>query len=290
MDGERLAAAFIANSALTPGDHTALAAELGELVARAHAEAPNVAIDPVAFVAYVAERAMLDGDGCALLRPLHAGALWIACGCVRGEPSALAAFEAHYADEIHDALARNFDRGLAEDAELRLRERLFLVADDDMPRLASYAGRGDLGAWLRAAAVRTAIDLMRSRREIAVADPGAVAEATAASDPLLAELKERYREEFRVAFREAMATLGDRERTLLRYTYVEDLTIDEIAGLYRVHRATAARWLAAIREALFDATRARLMQRLELRGSEVDSVLRLIDSHLEASVRGVLRP
>jgi len=204
--------------------------------------------------------------------------------------NALAAFETRYAGEIRDALARNFDRGLAEDAELRLRERLFLVAEDDTPRLASYAGRGDLEAWLRAAAVRTAIDLMRARREVAVADPGAVVEATVASDPLLAALKDHYREEFGVAFRETLATLGDRDRTLLRYTYAEGLTIDEIATLCRVHRATAARWVAAIREALFDTTRAGLMQRLEPPASDVDSVLRLIDSQLDVSLRGVLRP
>lgn len=289
MDDERLTSAFVASSALAPRDRDELATELASLIARARAEVPSVALDPLVFVTYVAERATFDGDGRPVLRPLRAGALWIACGCVCSDSSAVAAFETQYAGDIRDALSRNFDRGLAEDAELRLRERLFLVAEDDTPRLASYAGRGDLGVWLRAAAVRTAIDLMRARREVAVADPGEVVAATAASDPLLAALKDHYREEFGVAFREALAALGDRERTLLRYTYAEDLTIDEIAKLYRVHRATAARWIAAIREGLFDATRAGLMQRLELPANEVDSVIRLIDSQLDVSMRGVLR-
>jgi RNA polymerase sigma-70 factor, ECF subfamily len=191
-----------------------------------------------------------------------------------------------YASQITGALGRSFDRGLADDAELKLRERLFLVGEDDAPRLASYSGRGDLGAWLRAAAVRTAIDLMRTRRVVPV-DPHALGDAGAAVDPLLAALKQRYRDEFRAAFAEASAQLTDRERTLLRYRFLDGLSIDEIALLYRVHRATIARWIAATRESLFEGTRTRLMARLAVTDSEVDSVLRLIDSQLEASIEAL---
>jgi len=106
----------------------------------------------------------------------------------------------------------------------------------------------------------------------------------AAIDPLLAALKSRYRDEFRDAFAETAAVLTDRERTLLRYRFLDGLSIDEIGVLYRVHRATVARWLAATRETLFEGTRTRLMSRLAVSDSEVDSVLRLIDSQLDASL------
>ncbi|HSD86847.1 MAG TPA: sigma-70 family RNA polymerase sigma factor, partial [Kofleriaceae bacterium] len=144
-----------------------------------------------------------------------------------------------------------------------------------------------LRAWLRAAAVRTAIDLMRARRAVPVA-PQELADA-AAFDPILAGVKQRYRDEFRTAFADASQQLTDRERTLLRYKFVDDLSIDEIGTLYRVHRATVARWLAAIRETLFEGTRSRLMGVLELDELEVDSVLRLIDSQLDVSI-SALRP
>src|SRR5205085_8363572 len=121
---------------------------------------------------------------------------------------------------------------------------------------------GALGPWLRAAAARTAIDLMRTRRELP-ADPAALADV-ASFDPLLAQLKLRYREEFRGAFREAAAGLVDREVTILRYKFVENLSIDEIGIIYGVHRATVARWIAAIREALFDGTRKQLADRLAI--------------------------
>src|SRR5262249_35851216 len=149
-------------------------------------------------------------------------------------------------------------------------------------------GRGGLVPWLRAAAMRTAIDLMRARREFP-SDADHLAEVAGTFDPLLAALKQQYRDEFRTAFRDAAAELTDRERTLLRYRFVDDLTIDEIGVLYRAHRATVARWIATIRESLFEGTRAHLVARLMLSEGELDSVLRLIDSQLEISLDAVIR-
>jgi RNA polymerase sigma-70 factor (ECF subfamily) len=256
-----------------------------ELVARARAEVPEVALDPVAFAAYAAERATFDAHGRPRLTTLRAGELWIAFGCVEGNAAAITEFERRFAPEITQALRRTFELALADDAELKLRERLFLVATDDAPRLASYAGRGPLGSWLRAAAMRTAIDLMRARREVA-ADPEALG-ALDKAHPLLAPLKQRYREEFRSAFANAAAQLTDRERALLRYRFLDDLSIDEIGLIYQVHRATVARWIAAIRESLFEATRTNLMTTLDISDSEVDSVLRLIDSQLDVSIEAI---
>src|SRR5580704_1274657 len=206
VDPEGIGAAFIARLAAPHAvDPTRLAVELADVIARARDEAPGIDLDASAFAGYLAERVTLDVHGQPVLASVRAGALWIAYGCVVGDRPALAAFEATYAPEVTNALARSFDRGLAEDAELHLRERLFLVGDDDLPRLASYSGRGDLRAWLRAAAVRTAIDLMRSRRAVVV-DPADL-DAGLAVDPLLERLKQRYREEFRSAFRDAAALL-----------------------------------------------------------------------------------
>src|SRR5689334_10628095 len=116
VDGERLGAAFLAHlpaqlreGVRPPGD--ALAA----LLARARSEAPGVDLDALAFVAYVAERVTFDRHGQPVLAPLHAGALWIAFGCVGGDAAAVAAFEATYGGEMTSALTRSFERGLAED-------------------------------------------------------------------------------------------------------------------------------------------------------------------------------
>ena len=262
--------------------------ELVALVARARTEAEGVELDPREFVGYVAERVTFDQLGCPALRSLRAGDLWVAFGCVTGMASAIEMFEARYAPEITGALRRSFELGLAQDAELRVRERLFLVAEHEAPRLASYAGRGDLRTWLRATTVRMAIDVMRARREVPVA-PDSLGDLGEVADPLLASLKLRYRDEFKIAFGEAASALTDRERTLLRYRFLDDLSIDEIGALYRVHRATVARWIAAIREGLFEATRARLMSRFGISDTEADSVLRLIDSQLDISIETLMR-
>ncbi|HEY5926990.1 MAG TPA: sigma-70 family RNA polymerase sigma factor [Kofleriaceae bacterium] len=286
---DELAAAFLTRlPAEFRGNADAIAGELHELVARARREAPDVDLDPLGFVAHAAERVTFDAQGRPALGSLHAGDLWIAYGCVAKHDGALAAFEVRFAPEIKKALSRSFERALAEDAEHKLREKLLLVGDDELPRLASYAGRGALGGWLRAAAVRMAVDLMRSRRELP-ADPASFGDAAAGNDPLLASLKERYRTEFRAAFGEAAAQLTDRDRTLLKYRFVDGLSIDEIGPLYGVHRATIARWLASTRENLFELTRATLMARLSIADSDVDSILRLIDSQLEISIEAVMR-
>lgn len=148
-------------------------------------------------------------------------------------------------------------------------------------------GRGALGSWLRVAAIRAALSVLRSRREVPV-EPSAFDDVATAADPLLAALKQRYREAFGEAFRRAASSLTDRERTILRYRYVDDLSIDQIGALYRVHRATIARWVASIREGLFEATRAQLSAALDLSDSDVDSVLRMIDSQLDISIESVL--
>lgn len=281
---DELSAAFASRLASDVGVD---AGEVRDLVARARFEQPGIELDELAFVAHVAERVTFDVRGAPVLRPLHAGDLWIAFGCVTAAPAAIARFEEQYAPEIRTALRRSFEHALSDEAELRLRERLFLVGADEVPRLASYAGRGALRPWLRSAAVRSAIDLVRARRELP-SDPDDFGELGSV-DPLLARLKQTYRDEFRAAFAGAASELSDRDRTLLRYRFLDGLSIDEIGVLYRVHRATVARWIAAIREALFEGTRARLMAQLALGESDVDSVLRLIDSQLDVSIEALLR-
>lgn len=70
-------------------------------------------------------------------------------------------------------------------------------------------------------------------------------------------LSGQLKEAFQLAFRDAVNALTSRERNLLRYHYLSDLSIDQIGTLYHVHRATAARWVAQARERLISDTRKR---------------------------------
>jgi RNA polymerase sigma-70 factor (ECF subfamily) len=55
-----------------------------------------------------------------------------------------------------------------------------------------------------------------------------------------------------------------------------------------VHRGTAARWLDRCTRALLSATRRTLANRLRVDRADVDSILRLVRSRLEVSIRGAL--
>jgi RNA polymerase sigma-70 factor (ECF subfamily) len=93
-----------------------------------------------------------------------------------------------------------------------------------------------------------------------------------------------YRRPFETAFRDAIQTLPDRERTLLRQHFLDGVSIHELSTLYRVHRATIGRWLERARDAVLESTRAHLMDRLDVPSAEIESILRLVLSKLEISL------
>lgn len=76
---------------------------------------------------------------------------------------------------------------------------------------------------------------------------------------------------------------------VLKQHLVQRLTIDQIGGLYHLHRATAARRLAKARAALLDGTRAALARRLGLPPEQLAAVLEMVESRLEVSVERLLR-
>lgn len=218
--------------------------------------------------------AALDG-----LRPAD---LYLACACARGLTSALATFERDYTREVDIALARmRIDGARLADVKQLVRQRLFVAG-----KIAEYGGRGDLRRWVRSVAVRTCLnDLRKGKREILVDDDQLIAQhAIAADDPEVEYMKRTYAAEFKAAFADALAQLGAREQTLLRYHHVDGLNIDEIGAIYRVHRVTAFRWLEKAKEQLVKATLERLRARLQLPPAELDSVLRMIRSQIHLSL------
>ncbi|MCA9611101.1 MAG: sigma-70 family RNA polymerase sigma factor, partial [Myxococcales bacterium] len=100
---------------------------------------------------------------------------------------------------------------------------------------------------------------------------------------------ERYRGVFREAFEEAVGALSPRERNLLRLHFLRRVTLESLAELYGVHRATIVRHLAKIRERLDAATQAALRDRLGADKREVESVMDLIRSRFDVSVERMLR-
>jgi RNA polymerase sigma-70 factor (ECF subfamily) len=149
-----------------------------------------------------------------------------------------------------------------------------------LPRLAAYSGRGPLAAWLRVVAVRNLVE--RRRRDGVQLDDG-VLENLAASDlgPELTMLRLSYRDELSAAVTATVAAMEPRHRLLLRQHYLDGLSIDRLAVLHGIHRATAARRLASVREALAQTVRDQLMTKLGVGAGTLDSIIRLVGSELE---------
>jgi RNA polymerase sigma-70 factor (ECF subfamily) len=70
---------------------------------------------------------------------------------------------------------------------------------------------------------------------------------------------------------------------VLRLHVLDGVSIDDIAPMFSVHRATIARWIAAAKQTVLDRTRKRLMQDLRLPAADVDSLIRLVQSRIELS-------
>src|SRR5690606_25375420 len=186
---------------------------------------------------------------------------------------------------------RRLASGAAESEDLmqRLRQKL-LVGDDTVdPRIVSYGGRGDLASWVKVVAVREGLMARRGGRRVAAEDDTQLEAAAGQNDPELDFMRGRYQHEFREAFAEALQQLEPGERNLLRYHLIDRLSIDRIAAIEGVHRATAARRLGRVRETLHGATRTHLMRRLSVEASELESILRMVRSRLEVSVRRLLQ-
>ncbi|HEX9105397.1 MAG TPA: sigma factor-like helix-turn-helix DNA-binding protein, partial [Polyangia bacterium] len=221
-----------------------MATSLQDVIDRARAAWPGLELDDAGFAAHAARCLEGGGDPVAL----HAGDLWLAYGCAVGDEAALGAFDRELLSQVGLLLARlQPTPQLVDEVCQRLREKLLVAPPGAQPRIVDYAGRGPLVAWVRVAAVRAALDLLRAGGARADADvePDDLAAAAASSSPELDYLKQRYRPQFEAAFQDALRALDSEQRNVLRLHVLEGLNIEQIGALFKVHRSTVARWIAA---------------------------------------------
>ncbi len=246
---------------------------------------PDVGIDERPFERFVRERLADDEIGAA-----HGADLYLAFACLQKAPKALEAFERMHMARVPDFIHRvEKSQAVASEVQQILRERLLVGRDGKVAKIADYAGRGPLASWLRVVAVRVALEIQRSKKPEVVADDDGSDGLSTADDPEIEYLRLRYGKEFREAFTESLSALDAKERTILQLYLVDGLNIERIGQVYQVHRATVARWIAGTRDHLYDDTRRRLRERLHLEGTEFESIVRLVRSQLDVSVRRILR-
>jgi RNA polymerase sigma-70 factor (ECF subfamily) len=257
-----------------------------EAIARARAAWPTVTIDTAVFRTWVIERAGEEAPA-----ELLVGDLYLACACARGDAIALALFEQTYLREVDIAAAKlRVGAAAADEGRQVVRDLLFVGRTGHAPAIGTYAGRGDLRGWTRVVAMRELLRIRaRDSKEVPIGDEALLDALSPANDPELELARARYRDVFARAFRDALARLPARDRALLRHLLIDGLTLDVIGGMYKVHRATAARWVASARQDLLDGTKAQLAKELALSGEEVESVIRVVRSRLDLSVERLLR-
>ena len=219
--------------------------------------------------------------------PAHDAELYLACALAAADSTALRIFDREFVPELAATLARLRLPGGAIDEVLQvLRIELFT---GERPRITEYSGCGALRGWLSVTATRRALRMFGGkRRELMFDEPLLEQLGEDQRHPVHAHVRARCTAELKQAMADAFAALELRQRNLLRQHIVDELSIDELATMYRVHRATCARWIADAREELGRSARKRLGETLALRPTELASMLRFLDSDIELSVPRLL--
>jgi RNA polymerase sigma-70 factor (ECF subfamily) len=283
LSGMRLLAlreAMPASATIATSDEE-LERKLASLTAAAQRAWPGVTVDEGEFLRYLGARIPEEASLPAVLDELHTGDLYLACACAAGEPAAASAFRRCIVDNLDQAVVPAAADRLDEVRQLLVEK--MLVSAEGPPRITGYRGRGALHAWARVSAARIALTLSRSKSRPEVLADLTLDAVSPLPSPEMAHLKATYRAELKQSIESATASLSVRERNLLRHSLLDGLTIDDLAELYGVHRATTARWVTAAREALAAATKRDLCNRLGLKKSELDSLYQLVDSQFELS-------
>jgi RNA polymerase sigma-70 factor, ECF subfamily len=278
---------LIATSGLGAPSRPAVQSAWEQLVSDARQAWPKLELDLSNLAKFVGER-LAGADLVSALLTAPAADLVLAGACTALEPTAQAAFDALLAEVNAAGASTGASKDQVEEAKQLLRVQLLVPKDGKPPQIAGYRGKGSLRGWLRITATR---ELIRLKKKHAREEPTlkGFSKLGADGDPVLENLKAEYRAEFASALRQAITDLSAEDRTLLRQQIADGMSIDEVGAAFGVHRATAARWLNRARGALVSATHRRLAERLKLPVDEVESVIRMVQSKLDASVVRYLR-
>lgn len=259
---------------------------LRAMLGAARAAWPDVRIADREFTRHLVQRLFAGTSPAEGSSSICAADLFLACACASGDVAALHHLETEFFSRLPRALSRiNPCPDFTEEVLQHLRLKLLMHDGDGGPRILEYSGRGPLGGWLRAAAVRTALNLRGSRWREQGLDSAIERDLVAGTaDPERALLRNQLRAHLKAAFGEILASLSPEERNLLRLHLVEGLGIDRLSVIFQIHRSTAARRLQRLRELLLDRLRARLAEAAGLGVDEQDSALQVIRSGLDLSL------
>lgn len=261
------------------------AAQLDRLIEETETRIPAVAADPSAFAS------ALGSLAAAGVSPTDADIeeVWLAVACAAGQTAATDELERRYLGQLAVQLKHlQLDDATLADVLQTTRRRLLIGKDSATPRIVGYAGRGQLAALTRVVATRAALDAKRSTKRKREVDLGGLAQVLMASTtPEMLAASAHKEQLFREAFEAAVAALPSADRTIMRLYAVDGVGIDGVAAACGVHRSTAARRLAKVRETIHQSTRDEL-QRRGANDTELESILAVVDDGLELTLSRIL--
>lgn len=206
----------------------------------------------------------------------------LACALFHQVPEARTAFEKHVVPRVRQGLQRAGATGfeldeLVQDALTRV------LVENGGERLKQFRGQGTFAAFV----VTVAMRLFSTRRGKTRHESGG--EGLDAL-PLALDLEKHLsrhqnRAHFAEAFRGALDALDPRQRTLLKLSLVNGSSIDELAPMYQVSRASVARWLVQAREQLRAETLKRLAGTTRLERGDLEGLMASLESGFDVSLR-----
>ena len=283
----QLRESFLAHISAQLHDEAAATDDLEQQLARVFQDAqtawPRITVDQHEFVQYLAVRLPKDVPLDQALQQVHADQLYLACACTTGDERAAAAFQTVVSESIRAAVFRMGRAELVEEIAQQILTELLLESPNGSRGIAKYAGRSTLKAWVAVIAVRAARrQVAKMRREQLSDDELLFDRFSQSAEPELKNLKDIYQRQFKAAFQQAIGALSARDRNILRYELIDEMSVDQIARIYDVHRNTLFRWRSATRNTLLHETKTVLSRQLKVSAQEFDSIMRLIQSSLDA--------
>jgi len=267
-------------------DAPGLEPAIATLVERAHGKLDHVPVSDDDFLDRLADCLLATDETLDLdaIERVRVDELYLACALARGDKRAVAIAEAELVPGIRQAIGKiDSSPPFVDEITQRARDKLLV---GDPPAIAGYRGAGPLGRWVCVVATRMALDDKRRKSPDSSDELGKI---PAPDDPELEYMWRECADQYKAALAAAFSELDKRDRNLLRQRYLDDLTIDSIGRLYRVHPATAFRWLKKIEDKLATRTRTALMQKLSITPSQVASMERLVASQLRISLTRMLK-
>ena len=254
---------------------------------RAESDLPELAVTEAELRAYVGRHSM-QGEAVHEAPEVlaHLPELRLACACARGDGRAIGAFRRRYATLVEGVRSRFRARAPSSDELWSEIERRLFVREDERPaRIEEYAGRSPLGSWLKVVAARIVLNRLEAEKpETPHEDRLFDALLVTEQSPELALAAAQDRALVKRLFERAASGLEARERRLLRMAFVEGFTVDDIGGVFGVHRSSAARWVKEASAALTRAVVRLAREELALSPAQLESWARGLEGSIDLSL------